>query len=85
MVRNIKQREAECNITLLRVNDFDIKQKIVSGYLLYYTPQAPNKKWLNTNKAISSTGTIILNHLILIADIIFFVKSLNHYELLVIQ
>ena len=71
MVRNIKQREAEWNITLLRVNDFDIKQKIVSGYLLYYIPQAPNKKWLKTNKAINSAGTIILNHLILIADIIF--------------
>ena len=60
-------------------------------YLFYYIPQAPDKKWVNANKALShnylffkknSTRTIILIYLILIVVIIFIAKSLNHYELL---
>ena len=57
-------------------------------HLFYYIPQAPFKKWLNANKVQNipvatsffnylffrknSTGTIILNFLVLIVVIIFF-------------
>ena len=67
-------------------------------YLFYYILKAPNKNWVNANKAQNIpvtisffkngnnlTGAIILNYLILIVVIIFWVKSFNHYELSVKQ
>ena len=50
-VRNIQRREAVLNITLLRAKNFDIKQKYGMEYLFHYISQAPNKKWMNGNKA----------------------------------
>ena len=50
-ISNIQKRKVELNITLQRVNNFDIKQKKVMEYLFYYINQAPNKKRGNANKA----------------------------------
>ena len=44
-VINIQRREAELNIILPKVNNFDIKQKKGMEYLLYYMPPTPNKIW----------------------------------------
>ena len=44
-VINIQPCEAELNIILLRVNNFDIKPKNGMEYLFYYMPQTPNKIW----------------------------------------
>ena len=44
-VINIQRPEAELNIILLRVNNFDIKQKKSMEYLVYYMPPMPNKTW----------------------------------------
>ena len=49
-VRNIQRREMKLNITLPRVNNLNIKQKW-HGTFAYYIAQAPNKKWMNVNKA----------------------------------
>ena len=40
---NIQQREAELNIILPRVNNFEIKQKSAWNISFYYIPPAPNK------------------------------------------
>ena len=47
-VTNIQRREAELNIILLRVNNFDIKQKGME-YLFYYMP--PTSKKICEDKA----------------------------------
>ena len=39
----IQRHEAEMNIILPRVNNFDIKKGI--KYLFYYMPLTPNKIW----------------------------------------
>ena len=44
-VINIQQRDAELNIILPRVNNFDIKQKKDMEYLSYYRLPTPNKIW----------------------------------------
>ena len=46
-VINIQRRErsAELNIILSRVNNFDIKQKKGMEYLFYYMPPTPNNIW----------------------------------------
>ena len=44
-VINIQRREAELIIILLRVNNFDIKQKKGMEYLFYYMMPTPNKIW----------------------------------------
>ena len=44
-VINVQRPEAELNIILLRVNNFDIKQKKSMEYLVYYMPPMPNKIW----------------------------------------
>ena len=43
-VINIQQRKLELNITLPRVNNFNIKQKKGMEYLFYYMSPTPNKK-----------------------------------------
>ena len=43
-VINIQRHEAELNIVLPRVNNFDIKQKR-HEYVFYYMPPIPNKIW----------------------------------------
>ena len=40
-----QQNEAELNIILPKVNNFDIKQKKSMEYLFYYMPPTPNKIW----------------------------------------
>ena len=50
-VINIQRREAELNILLPRVNNFEIKQKKDMEYLFYYMPPTPNNIWeIMTNK-----------------------------------
>ena len=50
-VINIQRREAELNILLPRVNNFEIKQKKGMEYLFYYMPSTPNNIWeIMTNK-----------------------------------
>ena len=44
-VINIQRHEAELNIILPRVNNFDIKQKKGMEYLFYYMAPRPNKAW----------------------------------------
>ena len=44
-VINIQRREAELNIILPRVNNFDIKQKKGIEYLFCYMASTPNKIW----------------------------------------
>ena len=44
-VINIQRRQAELNIILPRVNNFDIKQKKGMEYSFYYMPPTPNKIW----------------------------------------
>ena len=44
-VINIQRRDAELNIILPRVNNFDIKQQKGMEYLFYYVPSTPNKIW----------------------------------------
>ena len=43
-VINIQRREAELNTTLLRANNFDIKQKD-REYLFYHMTPTPSKIW----------------------------------------
>ena len=66
-VKNIQRREAELNITLPRMNNFDIKQKWYVIFVLLYTPSTKQKvsEWF-------LTSTIVLNYLILIVVAIFF-------------
>ena len=47
------QSGVELNITLPRVNNFDIKEKNGMEYLLYYLLYTPNtkQKWVNDSKA----------------------------------
>ena len=45
VVINIQRREAELNIIILRMNNFNIKQKLGMEYLFYYMPLSPNKIW----------------------------------------
>ena len=50
-VINIQRREAELNILLPRVNNFEIKQKKGMEYLFYHMPSTPNNIWeIMTNK-----------------------------------
>ena len=42
-VKNIQRREAELNITLPRMNNFDIKQKWYVIFVLLYTPSTKQK------------------------------------------
>ena len=44
-VINIQRRQTELNIILLRVNNFNIKQKKGMEYLFYYMLPTPNKIW----------------------------------------
>ena len=50
-VSNIQRREAELNIILPRVNNFDIKQKSAWNICFIIYPQHQTKSWANTNKA----------------------------------
>ena len=50
-VSNIQRCEAELNMTLLRVNNFDIKQKSAWNICFIIYPQHQTKSWLNANKA----------------------------------
>ena len=84
-VRDVQRREVELSITLLRVNNFNSKQKMAwSICFIIYPKQQLKSEWMLTmhinssdNIAIFfSTGTVILNYLISIIVIIFFVKSL---------
>ena len=42
-VKNIQRREAGLNITLPRMNNFDIKQKWHGMFVLLYTPSTKQK------------------------------------------
>ena len=96
-VRSIQRSEAELNIPLPWVNNFDIKQKMAWSICFIIYPKAPNKKWMNVNKASYKAQNILVtnhNHLkkefhrnnsLFAVIIFFFVKSLNHYELLANQ
>ena len=46
-VINIQRREAELNIILPRVHNFDIKQKRHGIFMFYFMPPTPNKIWGN--------------------------------------
>ena len=50
-VSNIQRREAELNIILLRVNNFDIKQKSACNICFIIYPQHQTKSWMNGIKA----------------------------------
>ena len=84
-VRDVQRREVELSITLLRVNNFNSKQKMAwSICFIIYPKQQLKSEWMLTRHINSSdniaiffsTGTVILNYLISIIVIIFFVKSL---------
>ena len=84
-VRDVQRREVELSITLLRVNNFNSKQKMAwSICFIMYPKQQLKSEWMLTRHINSSdniaiffpTGTVILNYLISIIVIIFFVKSL---------
>ena len=47
---NIQQREAELNIILPRVNNFDIKQKSAWNTCFIIYPQHQTKSWVNVNR-----------------------------------
>ena len=49
-VRNIQRREAELNIILPRVNNFDIKQKSTWSSCFIIYPQHQTKFWVHANK-----------------------------------
>ena len=83
-VRDVQRREVELSITLLRVNNFNSKQKMAwSICFIMYPKQQLKSEWMLTRHINSSdniaiffsTGTVILNYLISIIVIIFFVKS----------
>ena len=50
-VSNIQRCEAELNMTLRRVNNFDIKQKSAWNICFIIYPQHQTKSWLNANTA----------------------------------
>ena len=50
-VSNIQRREAELNIILLKVNNFDITQKSAWNIYFIIYPQHQTKSWVNTNEA----------------------------------
>ena len=50
-VSDIQRREAELNIILQRVNNFDIKQKSAWNICFIIYPQHQTKSWVNANKA----------------------------------
>ena len=50
-VSNIQRCEAELNMTLRRVNNFDIKQKSAWNICFIIYPQHQTISWLNANKA----------------------------------
>ena len=64
-VINIQRREAELNIILPRVNNFDIKTKKGIKYLFYYMPPTPNKIWEDKTNKTANFGH----------NTIFFVKT----------
>ena len=55
---NIQRREAELNIILPSVNNFDIKQKDME-YLFYYIPPTPKK--ISEDKDEQNTANIDQN------------------------
>ena len=59
-VRNIQLREAELNITLLRVNNLDIEQKMVWNICFIICPKYQTKsRWMLTrHKCFSDTISI---------------------------
>ena len=80
-VRDVQRREVELSITLLRVNNFNSKQKMAwSICFIIYPKQQLKSEWMLTRHINSSdniaiffsTGTVILNYLISIIVIIFF-------------
>ena len=54
----------ELNTTLLRVNNFDIKQKNDMKYLFYDTPQTPNEKLVNTRIMKAQNNYLFLKKII---------------------
>ena len=50
-VSNIQRCEDELNMTLPRVNNFDIKQKSAWNICFIIYPQHQTKSWLNANTA----------------------------------
>ena len=48
---NIQRREAEWNIILPKVNNFNIKQKLAWNICFIIYPQHETKCWVNANKA----------------------------------
>ena len=75
-IRNVQRRFASLNITLPKVNNFYIKQKM--AFFLFYTPKKSG--WMlarhrtfqwQHNYIKKRTGTVIINYLMLIAVIIF--------------
>ena len=50
-VSDIQQREAELNIILPSVNNFDIKQKSAWNICFIMYPQHQRKSWVNATKA----------------------------------
>ena len=50
-VSNIQRCEAELNMTLRRVNNFDIKQNSAWNICFIIYPQHQTKSWLNANTA----------------------------------
>ena len=90
-VRNIQRRKAELNITLRRMNNFDIKQKVVCNIYFTICSKHPTKsRWMLTRGRIFwwQHNYLFLKKISwnsdfeLFVDINcryhFFVKSLNH-------
>ena len=83
-VSNIQRRKTELNITLLRVKNFEIKQKRAWNICFIIYPRQQTKSLLSIFFFIKRiifiliqlqhTGTTVLNYLILIVVIIFFRK-----------
>ena len=51
LISEIIRREAELNIILPRVNNFDIKQKKAWNICFIIYPQHQTKSWVNPNNA----------------------------------
>ena len=50
-VSNIQRHEAELNIILPKVKNFNIKQKLAWNICFIIYPQHQTKSWVNANKA----------------------------------